>query len=147
MSANLIAKSTVVINAPASEVWDALTNPAKIKEYLFGTEAVSDWQVGSKLEFKGKWEGQDYVDKGIILKSQPEKLFQYTYYSAFSGLVDAPENYTNISYELDEDAGQTTLTVKTENISDENTRQRSEDNWKGILQHLKDIVEKEHQTA
>ena len=89
MSANLIAKASTSISAPASRVWEALTNPELIKKYLFGTQAVSDWKEGSSLEFKGEWEGKKYLDKGIILKSEPEKLFQYTYLSSFSNLPDA----------------------------------------------------------
>ncbi len=141
MSANLIAKVTITIEAPASEVWNALTDPEQIKQYFFGSEAVSDWKEGSTLEFKGEWEGKPYVDKGVILKSEPHKLFQYTYYSPFSGLPDAPENYANISYELLEEEGSTILTVKQENVSDEEVRKRSEKNWLIVLNNLKDLLE------
>ncbi len=76
MKNKFIAKVEIKFNVPASKVWDALTNPVMIKQYLFGTEAISDWKVGSTLEFKGVWEGKEYLDKGIILKSKNEKLFQ-----------------------------------------------------------------------
>ena len=141
MSANLIAKATVTIGAPASQVWHALTNPDLIKQYFFGSEAVSDWKEGSALEFKGEWEGKAYVDKGVILKSEPNKLFQYTYYSPFSELPDVPENYSNISYELIEENDETILTVKQENISDEKAKQRSEKNWEIVLNNLKELLE------
>jgi uncharacterized protein YndB with AHSA1/START domain len=142
MSANFIAKASVTIAAPASRVWDALTNPDLIKQYFFGTQAVSDWKEGSTLEFKGVWEGKPYLDKGVILKSQPEKLFQYTYYSSFSNLPDAPENYANISYELEEENGETALTIKQENIANEEARKHSEQNWSHVLKSLKDLLEK-----
>ncbi len=142
MSANFIAKASVTIAAPASRVWDALTNPELIKQYFFGTQAVSDWKEGSTLEFKGVWEGKTYLDKGVILKSQPGKLFQYTYYSSFSNLPDAPENYSNISYELDEENGETALTIKQENVANEEARKHSEQNWSHVLQSLKNLLEK-----
>ena len=142
MSANLIAKASTSISAPASRVWDALTNPEIIKKYFFGTQAVSDWKEGSPLEFKGEWEGKKYVDKGIILKSEPGKLFQYTYLSSFSNLPDLPENYANITYELHEDDGETTLTVKQENVANEEARKHSEKNWEYVLKSLKDLLEK-----
>lgn len=142
MSQNIIAKATTTIHAPASKVWEALTKPELIKQYLFGTEAVSDWKTGSTIEFKGLWEDKPYVDKGIILQSLPEKLFQYTYYSPFSGLEDAPENYTNVSYELDEsEEGTTTLTIRQENIQDERMQKQSEENWSMVLDNLKDLLE------
>ena len=36
----------VEIKAPASSVWDALTNPAMTKQYMFGCETISDWEKG-----------------------------------------------------------------------------------------------------
>jgi uncharacterized protein YndB with AHSA1/START domain len=142
MSANLIAKASTTISAPASAVWDALTNPSLIKQYFFGTDAVSDWKEGSALEFKGEWNGKQYTDKGVILKSEPAKLFQYTYLSSFSGLPDVPENYANITYELFEDNGETTLNVKQENVANEDARKHSEENWELVLKNLKNLLEK-----
>ena len=142
MSANLIAKASTTISAPASAVWDALTNPSLIKQYFFGTDAVSDWKEGSPLEFKGEWNGKQYTDKGVILKSEPAKLFQYTYLSSFSGLPDVPENYANITYELFEDNGETTLNVKQENVANEDARKHSEENWELVLKNLKNLLEK-----
>ena len=142
MSANLIAKASTSISAPASRVWEALTNPEIIRQYLFGTQAVSDWKEGSPLEFKGEWEGKTYLDKGIILKSEPEKIFQYTYLSSFSNLPDRPENYANVTYELHQDDGETILTVKQENIANEEARKHSEKNWEHVLKTLKDLLEK-----
>ncbi len=100
MKNKLVASAEIEINTPVSKVWDALTNPDKIKKYFFGTNAISDWKVGDPLEFKGEWEGKEYHDKGIILKSEKNKLFQYTYLSSMSGKEDIPENYATVTYEL-----------------------------------------------
>ena len=43
----MTAKASIKINADKNEVWDALTNPDKIKQYFFGTNANSDWKKGS----------------------------------------------------------------------------------------------------
>lgn len=142
MSANLIAKASTNIAVPATRVWDALTNPELIRQYFFGTEAVSDWKEGSPLEFRGEWEGKKYLDKGVILKSEQPKLFQYTYFSSFSNLPDVPENYANISYELIEEDGETMLTIKQENVANEEARKHSEENWAYVLKNLKDLLEK-----
>jgi uncharacterized protein YndB with AHSA1/START domain len=48
-----VAKSNITIKADAARVWDALTNPELIKQYLFGTEAISDWKEGSSITYKG----------------------------------------------------------------------------------------------
>jgi uncharacterized protein YndB with AHSA1/START domain len=142
MSQNLIAKATTTIKAPASKVWEALTKPELIKQYLFGTEAVSAWKVGSPIEFRGVWDGKPYKDKGTILQMQPEKLFQHTYFSSFSGMKDSPENYANVSYELAEEDGQTNVTVRQENIQDEKVKEHSEQNWTMVLKGLKELLER-----
>ena len=43
MNETYVAKATINIDAPTSKVWDALTKPELIKQYLFGTEVTTDW--------------------------------------------------------------------------------------------------------
>lgn len=142
MPENFTAHVTTIINTPIAKVWDALINPESIKQYLFGTNAISDWKVGSTILFKGVWEGKPYEDKGIILKIEPEKIFQYNYWSGFSGKADIPENYQKVTYELKAVDGGTELTVSQENLPDEGHRQHSEKNWGMVLETIKNILSK-----
>src|SRR6186713_2573823 len=100
-------EASIVIDASREEVWDALTNPDQIKKYFFGTKAVSDWKKGSPLYFRGEWEGKKYEDKGTILESRKDELFQYSYWSSLSGIEDKPENYVTVTYQLSEVLGKT----------------------------------------
>ena len=142
MSNSLTAKGTIKINAPKEDVWDALTNPDKIKQYFFGTNTISDWKKGSSLKFTGEWEGKSYEDKGTILDTEPCKLFRYTYWSSMGKLEDKPENYATVTYELVPSGDETILNVTQDNIVTEETRDHSEASWKWILESLKDFVEK-----
>jgi uncharacterized protein YndB with AHSA1/START domain len=139
---NAIAKAQVEINAPAEKVWDALTNPEIIKQYLFGTNAVSDWKVGSPITYTGVWEGKEYKDKGTILEIVPNKKLVSTYWSGMSGKADVPENYQKVSYELEEADGKTTLTITQENNPSAQSAEHSGDNWKMVLGKMKEILEK-----
>ena len=130
------------MNVPSAKVWQALTTPELIKQYLFGTEAVSDWQVGSPITYKGVWEGKTYEDKGKIIELEPEKHLLTTYWSAFSGLPDAPENYQNVAYELSPEDGGTKLTITQDNINSEASRDHSAKNWRIVLQSMKALLEK-----
>ncbi len=47
MDKKLVANASIVINASAARVWDALTNPEAIKVYMFGSTVISDWREGS----------------------------------------------------------------------------------------------------
>jgi len=60
MDKGLVVKKTIFVNADGATVWDALVNPKKIKQYLFGTDTVSDWKVGSRITCKGVWQGKEY---------------------------------------------------------------------------------------
>ncbi len=141
MKQQLTGKSGIVINANASKVWDALTNPELIKKYFFGTEVKTDWKVGSSIRFTGEWEGKTYEDKGTILVNDPEKLLKYNYWSSLSGKEDKPENYQLVSYYLELSDNKTMLTIKQEGIQSEQEKEHSENNWKQVLQDLKNLVE------
>ena len=147
MKSNITGKVSIKIDAPSSEVWDALTTPEIIKKYFFGTNAISDWKVGSPLIFKGEYQGKHYEDKGTIVKVERNKLFQYKYWSSMSGIEDKPENYVTVTYELSEKNDKTKLTVTQENIPDEKTKEHSEQNWKKVLTDLKKLLEKESVTS
>lgn len=60
----------MIINASSSRVWEALTDPKLIKQYLFGTEVSTDWKVGSPITYRGVWNGREYEDKGRIIKAE-----------------------------------------------------------------------------
>lgn len=144
MKNNITGRSSIVINAPASRVWKALITPSMIKKYFFGTDAVSTWQPGSPVTFTGEWQGKKYQDKGTILDNEPNKLLRYSYWSSMSGIEDKPENYVNVTYSLLERGGETTtLTITQDNIPDEKMREHSEENWRKVLEGLKELLEKE----
>ena len=137
------AKAEMTINAPASKVWQTLTDPEMVKQWLFGTEmSVTAWEVGGKISYKGQWEGKAYEDKGTILEIEPEKKLVSTYWSSFSGLPDAPENYQTVAYILTEEHAGTKLTITQEGSKNEESAKHSEGNWKSVLDSLKKIVEK-----
>ena len=137
-----MATARIDIAAPAAAVWMALTNPEMIKQYLFGTEATSDWKVGSPITYKGVWQGKPYEDKGTILEVVPNQILKSTYWSGMSGLEDKPENYSTVTYSLSEKGGRTTLTVTQSNNSTKESATHSEGNWKMVLEGLKALIEK-----
>ena len=64
---NLIAKATTTINALRSDIWDALTTPESIKQYMFGTDVTSKFYEGSPIVWRGEWQAKVYADKSKIL--------------------------------------------------------------------------------
>ena len=143
MKDTFTATAGITIRASAAEVWDALTNPKLIKQYLFGTDCESDWKVGSPITYTGTWEGKTYQDKGTILEIVPNKLLKSTYWSSFSGKPDVPESYNTVTFELSPKGSVTALTVTQDNNASKESADHSAQNWNKVLATMKDLVEKQ----
>jgi uncharacterized protein YndB with AHSA1/START domain len=141
MDKTYTAAASTTINAPASRVWEALTKPELIKKYMFGTDVISDWKVGSPIVYKGDWQGKPFEDKGQILAFEPEKLLVSTHWSPLSGVPDLPENYHTVTYRLSESDGKTEVTIHQDKNASEEEKADSEANWKAILDGLKKLLE------
>ncbi len=100
-----------------------------IKEYISGTNTVSDWQKGSTIPYTGDWEGKTYEDKGVIIDIIPEKLLHTIYFSGMSGKEDKAETYANVIYKVSPDAGHSTLTISQDKIEDDGQLKQIEENW------------------
>ena len=141
MANTFVAQAAVTIDAPAARVWDALTQPALIKQYLFGTEVTTDWRVGSPITYEGIWEGKAYKDKGTILQVEPGRLVVSTFWSALSGLPAVPENYQTVRYELATEGNGTRLTVTQDNNATQEDADHSAQNWRMALGGMKKVIE------
>ena len=143
MRNDLIVSGMVEINSSISKVWDALTNPKIIKEYLFGTETITDWKVGSEIIFQGEYQGQKYRDKGIVQDFILNRTITYSYWSGFTGLEDKPENYSLITYDLEKiNDEKTKLTWTQKGFANEQGYKHSQSGTKELLIKIKEIVEK-----
>jgi uncharacterized protein YndB with AHSA1/START domain len=142
MDRKFVAKATTTINAPASKVWDALTKPELIKQYMFGTDVISDWTVGSSITYRGEWKGKTFEDKGKVLEVKREKSLVSTHWSPLSGVPDSPENYHTVAYDLVENDGKTEVTITQDKNASAEEKTESENNWKQILEGMKKLIER-----
>lgn len=145
----LVVKNTIAINAPAAKVWDALVNPEQTKKYMFGCETVSDWQPGSELLWKMNYEGKEIIPvKGVIKDIEPNKVLTYTVIDPNASYPDVPENYLNVTYQLEENEGVTVLTVLQDGFEDAAEGEKrykdvynNGEGWNPILIEIKKLVE------
>lgn len=134
-------ETSIDINATPAVVFDALTDPAKVKVYLFGTDLSTDWKVGSPITYTGEWQGKSYEDKGKVLEYEQDKLIVTTYWSGMSGTEDKPENYQTVRYEVTPEETGTHLALSQENIDSQESADHSKENWDTVLQSLKKLCE------
>ena len=144
---NLTATASTTINAPRPEVWAALVSPVAIKQYMFDTDVVSTWKMGSPITWSGEWEGKAYHDKGVIRRIEPERTLAYTHFSPLAGLPDSPENYHLVTIDLSADRHGTVVTLTQDNNASEEARKHSQRNWALMLDALKKFVEESNDPA
>lgn len=138
----LIAKASADIAAPPDRIWKALTDPAAIKQYYFGTNLETTWKVGAPITFKGEWQGRAYSDKGTIVAYDEPKTLAYTHFSPLMGKPDKPENYHTVRVTLVPSGKNTRVTWEQDNNETEESRGHSQKNWETVLAGLKKYVER-----
>jgi uncharacterized protein YndB with AHSA1/START domain len=65
MADDYVATSTVTIDAPPTRVWQVITDPAAVKEIMFGTELVTDSQ-GNNASAEAAQHSQGMWDRLVV---------------------------------------------------------------------------------
>lgn len=143
MTDKYVATSTTTIEAPASRVWSVLTDPAAIKEFMFGADVVTDWTVGGPIAWRGVWDGKAYEDRGSVLEFEPRRRLVVTHFSPLSGQEEAPENYHTLTWTLEERSGTTEFTLSQDNNASAEEAEHSKGMWDSLVKSVKAIAERQ----
>ncbi|MCS5734381.1 SRPBCC family protein [Herbiconiux daphne] len=135
-----VARASVLVDATPEQVWKALTDPALVKQYFFGTTVTTDWQQGSPITYAGEWDGKPYEDKGVVLDVDEPRLLVTSFFSPMSGKEDVPENYQRVIYRVEPETGGTRVSVEQDNNADADAAAHSSANWQTILDGLAVVV-------
>jgi uncharacterized protein YndB with AHSA1/START domain len=137
-------QNTLVINAPPSTVWDALTQPHLMTHWMggdtFQLHIQTNWQVNSPITITG-FHHLPFENKGTVLQFDPGKILSYTHLSSLSRLPDEPGNYTIITFTLTPVGNQTSLTLTINNFPTETIYRHLDFYWRTTLILLKKFVE------
>ena len=139
---DLSVSTSITIHAPIEDVWEALTTPDLIKQWFFGVETETDWEVGSPLVHRGVYRGKPYEDKGEIVQFDPPKRLVHTHWSDLSGTPDIPENYQEVTWSLAEHDEGTDLVITERNLPSEEGKALSDESWRMVLENLKELLER-----
>jgi uncharacterized protein YndB with AHSA1/START domain len=134
--------ATVKILAPARKVWLALTVPGLVKQWQYGSDLHTTWEVGTPIVFRNEWNGQVFEQKGTVLEFSPESRLKYSLFFPRPDLQDIPENHFFMTYELAESDRTTSLLVRQEDPRASQTDESSGgDGGPDVLSQLKELVE------
>ncbi len=145
----LFVDKTIEINAPATKVWDALTNPACTavwaQEFSSGGPTFhieSAWGMGDRVEWKA--EDGTVIVEGNVTKLEPLKLLRYTVADTRSEKMKFSED-DGITYELHENLGVTMLHILHGDFSvlpeGEKYCRMSAEIWERVLPKIKELAE------
>jgi len=104
---------SVVIHAPRSRVWRALTDPAEFGSW-FGVKVEGAFAPGARVRGQVTHKGYEHVTWDIAIeRMEPERLFSWRWhpYSVEPGVDYSKETPTLVTFELAEVTGGTRLTV------------------------------------
>ena len=134
--------SKLIINAAKEKVWEALTEPEKVKVWQYGSVLITDWNVGSEIRFKSEWEGHIFEQWGTVLEFESNQKLKYNLFAPRPDLEDKPENYFEMEYKLTEkDNGIELLIIQEDNRPDAKQElEQGEEN--PVLKLLKELIEK-----
>ena len=132
---------TKKIKASKEKLWETLTNPDSIRNFLFGTTVKTDWKEGGPITFEGSWEGKTYKDKGKILTVDREKTLRHTFWSSLSGKEDKPENYVTVTYDINDNGDSCDLVITQDGVKNEKELEHLKGNWEKVADGIKQLAE------
>lgn len=137
---------TISIHKAPSQVWEYLTTPTQMKEWMgeheMNVKVMTDWKVGNPILIKGFHNG-NFENKGTVLQFTPPKIIQYSHLSSTSRLRDDKANYSIITFMLTPQGRSTFLEIEIENFPTESIRKHLEFYWQGTAIVLKNFIEQE----
>jgi uncharacterized protein YndB with AHSA1/START domain len=135
----------VTIGAPPAAVWEALTTPELMKQWMGEPEmdvaVETDWVVGGPIRVTGFHHAR-FENRGTVLRFEPNQELRYSHLDSVSRLPDVPENYSVIDFRLTPVEGGTSLTVTLSGFPTESILKHLEFYWRGTIGVFKKFVER-----
>jgi uncharacterized protein YndB with AHSA1/START domain len=142
-------EKTTLIASDAVTVWQALTQPHLMKQWMgepeMNIEVQTDWGMNSPIIIKGFHHAR-FENKGMVLEFEENKKLAYTHLSSMSRLEDIPVNYSVIQFELKPAEGKTELVLVIENFPTETIYHHLCFYWRGTAEKIKAFVENQVKT-
>lgn len=144
----LFVEKSIEINAPASRVWNVLTDAGHTAEWASEFSGGSPFRIESdwKLNSPVFWKGPDgkVVVEGTVTVLKPGKFLRFTVFDVRSERPPVTEE-DGITYQLSEEDGKTTLHLLQGDFSampeGEKYRDMSAQVWARVLPKVKKLAE------
>ncbi|RYE25323.1 MAG: SRPBCC domain-containing protein [Sphingobacteriales bacterium] len=138
-------QKTILINASPAAVWQALTYPELMQQWMSETpfEILTTWEVGSSFSITGPWYKSKFENQGKVLQFQPERVLSYSHLSSLSRLPFTDANFCILSFRLEPQGNGTQLNFTAENFPTEAIYRHLVFYWNVALELLRKFVEQQ----
>jgi uncharacterized protein YndB with AHSA1/START domain len=133
--------STLKINASRQKVWDTITKAEHVKLWQYGSDLLTNWEIGSDIKFRTEWQDKVFEQWGKVLEVKPNEIIKYSLFAPRPELEDKPENYFIMSYILTEENGVTKLEIIQEDNRPNAVQEEPQGEENPVLKSLKEIAE------
>lgn len=130
------------LKAAPEKVWRALTQPDALKQWMAPSAdfriplAEADLRVGGRYHIVMKSpDGEEHDVSGAYREIAPNRKLAYTW-----AWKSTPERESIVTFELRATDGGTELTLRHEQLADEEARDKHEQGWAGCLARLERLV-------
>ena len=127
----------IYIRATPAAVWRALTDPDVTERYWFDTRILSDWRVGSAVEYLRHGE---LTDRHVVLSCDPPHRLSHTFQPVFGEYRrEAP---SRVAFDVAGYNGVVRLAILHDGFPPDSQVYRAcSDGWPMILSNLKTLLE------
>jgi uncharacterized protein YndB with AHSA1/START domain len=133
--------SYLTLKAPIQKVWDSLTKHELVKQWQFGSDLTTDWNIGNDIRFRTEWEGQVFEQWGKVLDVVPNQIIQYSLFAPRPDLEDKPEHYFIMTYILTQENESINLEIIQEDNRPGAKQEAPQGEENPILKALKALIE------
>jgi uncharacterized protein YndB with AHSA1/START domain len=131
-----IARADIDIDSSPERVWDTITRRAS--DVSFGATVESDWTPGSRVTWKGEWQGEPFVDEGEVVEAVAPLRLVLTH---ASGAAGESADIHRLTYELSGRGPGTHLELSQDGNATAAAADESERNWRQHLEAIKKVAE------
>ena len=134
--------STIIIDATVDKVWETLTKPELVKQWQYGSDLITDWNIGGDIKFRSEWEGKVFEQSGKVIEVKQNEIIKYSLFAPLLALDNTPENNFIMSYVLTKVDEQTKLDIIQEDNRPGAVQEKPQEGENPVLQSLKLLAEK-----
>ena len=129
----------ILIETTPERLWQAITDGEMTRQYYYGTEVVSDWQVGGEMRYLDA-DGNERLLCEILEIEEPKRLVT-TFKPLWEGATSAHEP-SKVTYEIEQLGGVCRLTLVHDDLDEDHPLNPDAlSGWAHILSGMKTLLE------